>query len=462
MWRWEFILIEAELVNKLIDELKVNDLIPVSEYDSPPKEPNAIMKELIGLGDVVVERLIELLENRSKYSCLYAIKILGAIRDPRAVQPILNVLSGDEFYHNFDIDDETDGRAPIIALHKIGIPALEPTLEYLEKELKKKWEPNMYTALQILVGIKDEKSYSVLVEMLNYQSEEPEEPIVQPTAIQMLGEYGDKRAVEHLVKLLENDDTRNDAIGSIRKLVSTQEYRKIIAPYIPEYLDESRKKIEQSLRELKYAHYPSGFEGDDAEKINFIAQELSILSNLGDLFRFALAIAEYEGVFSDKEHLITRGITSKLGRRSFKLKEGNEEEKLIIDGYIPGPVLLKETRSYRGLASISDSNEQKLDSLRLETVNWLKKQNFHVLTKYNSLFYARKGSRNKRKGCYVYIGKDEKEQRRIWGLVKLVLWGEGWTTNQAQAFNESFWQHTFNIVTELVDKKKLQIETLKG
>jgi len=450
--------IEAELINKLIEELKANDSIPAIEYDSPPKEPKTAIEELVKLGEVVVECLIELLENRSKYSCLYANKILGEIRDPRAVQPILGILSGDEFYNNFEMDDESD--QPIIALHKIGMSALEPTLEYLKKELENRYEPNICTALKILAGIKDEKSFSTLVEMLNYQSEEPKFAIVQPTAIELLGKYGDRRAVDHLVKLLENNDTREDAIKSIRKLVSTQEYRKIIAPYIPEYLDESRKKIEQSLKQLEYAHYPPKFEGDDADKFNFIAQELRILENLEDLLESAIAITEYEGVISDKEYWNSRKVVLKLGHRRWKLQDRNEEEKQIIDRYIPGPVLTKETRSYRGLTPISDAKQSKLASLRSEIINWLKKQNFKVLKRYNS-FYARKGSKNKRKGCYIFIGKDEEGQRRIWGKVNLTLWGEGWTTNQAQIFNKSFWQHTNNIVAELVNKKKLQIETLK-
>ena len=447
--------IEAELINKLIEELKANDSIPAIEYDSPPKEPKTAIEELVKLGEVVVECLIELLENRSKYSCLYANKILGEIRDPRAVQPILGILSGDEFYNNFEMDDESD--QPIIALHKIGMSALEPTLEYLKKELENRYEPNICTALKILAGIKDEKSFSTLVEMLNYQSEELEFAIVQPTAIELLGEYGDRRAVDHLVKLLENKDAREDAIKSIRKLVSTHEYRKIIAPYAFKYLDEQSEKINQTLKKLEYALYCPNYEGDDAEKFNFIAQELRILENIKTLLESALYLAEYEGVISDKEYWNSWKIVLKLGHRRWKLEERNKEEKKIIDGYIPGPVLIKETRSYRGLTSISDSDEQsKLDSLRSQINNWLKKQNFQVLKRHNS-FYARKGSKNKRKGCYIYIGKE----KRIWGEVHLTLWGEGWTANQAQKFNKSFWQNTYNIVVELVDKKKLQIETLK-
>ena len=453
--------IGAEHINKLIDELKVNDSKPAGEYDVYLKEPKAAMEELVKLGEVAVEPLIALLENHSKYSCLYAINILGEIRDPKAVQPILGVLSSDEFHDNFEMDNESD--QPIIALHKIGMPALEPTLQYLKTELENIFEPGICIALKILAGVKDEKSFSALVEMLYYHSEELEFAIVQPTAISLLGEYGDRRAVEHLMKLLENKDTREYAINSIRKLASTQEYRKIIAPYTPEHLDEFREKIELSLRELEYAHeYPLIFEGDNSDQVNFFSEEYKIGTNTYELLNTVIDLALYEGVISDEEHKRLGDIATRLRRRLWKLEDKYKEEKDIIARarwYIPGKVVTEEIRTYKGLASETPlSDYSKLEKLRSATWEWLKTQNFRVLKRYDS-FYARKGRKNKRKGCSIYIRKEG--QRRIWGIVHLILWGEGWTTNQALKFNKSFWQHTYNIVAELVDKKKLQIETLK-
>jgi len=175
------------------------------------------MDALVKIGEAAVEPLLELLKDTSRYSCLYAIKVLGEIRDPRAVQPIIEAFSSREFID--ELGDEYE--QPKLALQKIGLPALEPTLAYLQEMKEKDDELGMCTALEILAGIKDEKSFMALVDMLSHPNDE-----VQATAVILLGEYGDKRAVEHLKKLLEDIDARK--ISNMR--VSTPRVLKETTP----------------------------------------------------------------------------------------------------------------------------------------------------------------------------------------------------------------------------------------
>lgn len=51
------------------------------------------MNALVKIGETAVEPLLELLKDTSRYSCIYAIKVLEEIRDSKAVQLIIEALS---------------------------------------------------------------------------------------------------------------------------------------------------------------------------------------------------------------------------------------------------------------------------------------------------------------------------------------------------------------------------------
>jgi len=448
-----------EEINRLITELKANDSKNAGEYQKLPKNPKAAIQELVELGEMAVDPLIKLLRERSKFSCLYAIKVLGRIRDLRAVEPILDVFSSDELHDNFQSAIEHD--QPVIALRRMSKLALEPILLYLKAKMEKGDELGICNTLELLAGIRDEKSFEALTNMLFYEHPKFESNIVQQTAIDQLEEYGDRRAVEYLAKLLENEDAREYTASSIKKLVPLNEYRRIIAPYAAKCLDSHREGIYQSLRGFEY---PPRFEGDNANELNSLAQMLKTGKNLESLLSSVSRLVAFQGLISDKDEERLDSIARKLSNRLYRLEEKHKEEKLIIDGYIPEPVIKQEAKTYKGIAPESLGYEYpKLDTLRTSLLEWLKKQGFKVVKK-NGHTYARKGTKNTRKGCYIHIGKDEEKyyehRQRTWGLVHLTVWGEGWSTDEAKAFATSFWQHIHNKIAELLGTKKLQVETL--
>ena len=438
-------------ISKLIEKLKINDEKKTCEHEEPPEEPGKAMDALVKAGSPAVEALLALLKDTSKYSCLYAIKVLGEIRDPRAVKPIIEAFSSESFAENFG---EVGYDQPKLALQKIGLPALEPTLNHLKKNRKRDDEMGMCNCLEILAGIKDEKSFTALVNMLSHPNSE-----VQDTAIMLLGDYGDQRAVEYLMKFLEDADARNMAVEAIRKLLPPRQYRDIIAPYAVERLESFRREIDECLRHLEYAHkYPSRFEGDDAQELNAIALEHKVGKSVEDLLQNSADLSIYEGVIPNDMRKLLDTVLWKIREKRFEFEREHEEEISIIDGYIPtGVVKTEVTRSYKGLVRTSFGPNPKLDELRMGIREWLKKHDFLVTKEHNHL-WAMKGAKHPRKGCYVAVVKDE-ERPRTWGLVHLNLWGDGWTKEPVETFTELFWQYVDKVVTELVRKKKFKAKT---
>lgn len=84
----------------------VNDKITALEYEFVPEEPKEAISELARIGQPAVASLIALLKNTAKYSCLYAIKVLGEIKDPAAAKPILDAFSSQDFIDSFTLAEE--------------------------------------------------------------------------------------------------------------------------------------------------------------------------------------------------------------------------------------------------------------------------------------------------------------------------------------------------------------------
>jgi hypothetical protein len=198
-------LITAKKIEKLIQELTVNDHKEAREWldgKGEPEEPREAINELVRIGKPALKPLLRLLKNTTKFSCIYAIMVLGEMRDPIVAKPLINLWDDEKFSGVFD--DYAGGsyipgcKRVIIALQKIGSPALQSILSYLEEQKKKGDKDGTIFALATLSKIKDERSYMALVTALSYPDDE-----VQYWAIDSLVVYGDKRALKHMRKLLK-------------------------------------------------------------------------------------------------------------------------------------------------------------------------------------------------------------------------------------------------------------------
>lgn len=201
-------------------QLRVNDSIDPNEVDEDPPEPKEAMVELAKIGQPSVAPLIKVLENPSNYSCVYAITVLGEIGASEAAKPILDAFTSKDYinyrvtYRLKDFTSEVNE-----ALHKIGLPALEPTLAFLKKKRDEKDTGGMLEAMGILVGIKNEKSFATLVDLLNEEGMEKEYILAD------LVEYGDPRAIEHLKRLVnqsQDEEERRDIFEAIRDLAPAE------------------------------------------------------------------------------------------------------------------------------------------------------------------------------------------------------------------------------------------------
>ena len=441
-------------LEKLIEALKINDR-KENWDDIYPEEPQSVMEALAKKGGLAVEPLFKLLLNPSKFSCLYAIKILGEIADPRAIQPIIEAFFSDSFLDTFE-DDEV--LVPMIALEKIGLSAIEPILSTLEQKKKRGDIYSITLVLKTLARFRDERSLDVLIDALFHA-----DSFVQETAIDMLKDYGDKRAVEPLQKILEDTKAREHAIEAIRKLVPTWQYRAIIAPYAIEQLESYAREIRLKLRDILYAHeYSPRFEGYNADELIALSQGIKINTSIESILKNAADLVVFEAAITDDEYNKFHRIILNITSRKWDIDRQKEEEIAIIDGYIPTNLVhAKMARSYKGLVHSAYGPNPKLDKLRVRIWEWLKKKNFKLTIKNEYQAWAMKGPKGKRKGCYVAVVVDH-ERPRTWGLVQIYIWGEGWKQNEPDQLTTAFWQNTEKIIEELVTKKKIKTQVIEN
>lgn len=440
-------------VSELIDRLMVNDKITALEYEFVPEEPKEAISELARIGQPAVASLIALLKNTAKYSCLYAIKVLGEIKDPAAAKPILDAFSSQDFIDSFTLAEEYN--QAVLALHSIGVPALEPTLTFLKEKSEQNDDVGILQAMEILTGIKDEKSFRALVNLLSNDAAEKEE------VIHSLEEYGDKRAVEYLKKILTDDGNREDALEVIRKWVSIQEYRSIVAPYASKDVERFANNIGKDLNELKWAHESTAkFEGDNADEFNFVTLEYKIQEAVDNILREVLDLGSYEAIYSDtlKNELDDKFCEIRRSRQDFE-HEHKEEIEIAIKKCYPEDVKSQLTKSYKGLVLSRYESGPKIEELLNRIREWLKAQGFSTTSHYGNL-WTRKGARGFRLGCFVSAGSDY-DRPRTWGTVHFGIWGNGWNEKEVEAFSTSFWGFSEGVILELVGKKRFESQTIK-
>jgi|GEM_PF-1058475 len=181
--------------------LRVNDVL---------RDPDFAVRwhaaEVLGdIGDTrAVEPLIGLLADEEETVKRTAIESLGKLRDVRALEPIARMFGPkDETLSNFAL------RATIIrSLGNFGPAAIDELIRMLKSDDVTVW----VFAVESLKRIGKPAS-PALIEVLNYQS-----TWTRQNAIELLGEFREIQAIEPLISLLDSPDifVRDEAIKSLK------------------------------------------------------------------------------------------------------------------------------------------------------------------------------------------------------------------------------------------------------
>ena len=134
------------------------------------------------------DMLIALLGHRDGVVRGHAALALGQMKEPRAVDALIGLLG----------DDETRGgagRSAAWALGEIGdVRAVEPLIASLSQPSASKG-----TAVQALARLRDDRAVEPLIHMFEGRPD--------PSLATVLGNWGDRRAVEPLVAVMEHPDS---------------------------------------------------------------------------------------------------------------------------------------------------------------------------------------------------------------------------------------------------------------
>ncbi|MBI3161103.1 MAG: HEAT repeat domain-containing protein [Chloroflexi bacterium] len=144
---------------------------------------NVLLNAVEGMGEPVVEPLIEALADREKTVRKFAIVILGKLRDIRAIEELGMAL--------YDLHHEVSQAAAesLAQFGEEGLGVLSEALSHPEAGVRER-------AIYGLGMIRDERVVPLLIEMLR----DPDR-VVRKQAIQSLGDMRDKRAVPVLQEL---------------------------------------------------------------------------------------------------------------------------------------------------------------------------------------------------------------------------------------------------------------------
>jgi HEAT repeat protein len=181
--------------------------------DSPPALPTSPAQEamtaLVQLGKPAVIPVISALHDEKADVRKNAAKALGYMNDPRAVDPLINALG----------DSDTNVRKTAIeSLGKLGNPrAVGPILASL-KDRKTIIQNAAFDALRILMtALKERRDTETLGMVLRYP-----ELGVRISALESLGDIPTSQSAEKLIPLLDDPDNRirSSAISALKKIGS--------------------------------------------------------------------------------------------------------------------------------------------------------------------------------------------------------------------------------------------------
>jgi HEAT repeat protein len=151
-----------------------------------------ISKVLIKLGNVVIPSLVEILNDEDVEEELqwYAAKILGDLKDPQAIPPLIELLQ--------TTDDEELQVIAATALGQIGMEAITSVSALLADETTR------LLAVRSLAHMRHPETINHLLSVVN-----DAQPDIRVTAIEALSSFHDERIVSVLLRAI---DDQNDAV----------------------------------------------------------------------------------------------------------------------------------------------------------------------------------------------------------------------------------------------------------
>ncbi len=149
----------------------------------------------IALGKIGDDRafnsLLKTMDDKDWHVRKYAAAAIGKIGNEMAIDPLVKALN----------DEDNDVRwKSIIALGEIGKPAVIPLLKAFKDE---DWEVRGRAA-EVLGKIGDERAVEPLIRALNNKRDKNHNKYVRGRIIEALGKIGDERAVEPLINALDD------------------------------------------------------------------------------------------------------------------------------------------------------------------------------------------------------------------------------------------------------------------
>jgi HEAT repeat protein len=204
------------------------------------KDTTAAMRTAVALsklGAAAVEPLLDALHHNNPAIRAGAVRTLGWIRDPRAVQLLLNVMCRD--------DSEDVRLLAQWALVNIGEAVIEPLIRLLPSPEECLW---VYAA-EALAKFGD-PAVEPLIAALG-----DERPQVRMVAATVLGHIGDLRAVEPLIALLQDPDPgvqqeATAALSDMAARINDADLRRKVARALVDTLGSDDANVHAALRQL--------------------------------------------------------------------------------------------------------------------------------------------------------------------------------------------------------------------
>lgn len=179
---------------------------------------------LMNTGERAVEPLITALNYQNEEVRLFAIEVLGKLKDPRAVEPLIPVLN----------DKNVDVR--MLAAEVLGEMGDPRAVEFLTNSLRDKKPEVRLKVAEIFGELKDPRTAVSLIESLEDKNNK-----VQAAAAYALGQMKEPRAVRTLIFMLEtkSSNLREAVISALSEYDDTLTIELLIAAMN----DESGKSV---------------------------------------------------------------------------------------------------------------------------------------------------------------------------------------------------------------------------